>query len=214
MKLKLAGRRSFAILPFAAALLSVPAVAQAMEFRGLVKAGYDFGGDSLANVPAVSPSTVRKIRANEGAVFAAGLSILNDARNLGADATVGSKRQRKGGTIQDYEFTRTMVELLGFYSVPVDASGKSQIRFAAGPTVHFGTELEETGDLANKLTKFDNALGLVVQIDGVIGLGRSGRVSLSAGVRYTHINYVASGMPTVNGSGAGVFIGARFPVGL
>ena len=45
-----------------------------MEFRGLAKIGYDTGGDTLASVPSLS-STLQKIKANEGAVVAIGISV-------------------------------------------------------------------------------------------------------------------------------------------
>lgn len=208
------GRYSTLALPLAGLLLLAPIIGHTMEFRGIAMAGFNFGGDSLSNVPSLSNVTIRKIRANEGGSFAAGMSILNNAGDLAVEATVGTKSAYASGRLQSYEFRRTMLEVLGVYGIPLDTQSKSQIRFGAGPTLHYRPTVEETGSLLNQTTKFDDALGLVAQIDGLIAFGRSGRVALNVGVRYTYINYEARGIPTVNGSGAGVFIGARFPVGL
>ncbi len=196
-----------------AGLLSLtPAASQAMEIRGIAKIGFDSGGDTLVNVPSLSSSTTQKIRANDGLVMAAGISVLNDARNFAAEATIGWKQTEQGGSIQDYKFTRYPLDVLGFYSFPIGETGKSQLRFGAGPTLHINTELVESGRLANNTTNFDNALGVVAQVDGVIAF-QGGRWGINAGLRYTNVNYETSGIPAIRAKGIGIFIGGRFPVG-
>lgn len=197
-----------------AGLLSLtPAASQAMEIRGIAKFGIDTGGDTLVNVPSLSSSTTQKIKANEGPVMAVGISILNDTRNFASEATIGWKSQEKGGSIQDYKFTRYPLDLLGFYSFPIGETGKSQLRFGAGPTIHINTSLTESGSLANNTTELDNALGFVAQIDGIIAF-QGWRSGINMGIRYTNVNYETSGIPSIRAKGIGIFIGGQFPVGL
>jgi hypothetical protein len=184
-----------------------------MEFRGLAKIGYDTGGDSLASVPSLSSSSLQKIKANEGAVVAVGISVLNDARNFAVEPTIGCKGALSSGSIQDYEFTRCPLDVLGFYSVPIGETGKSQLRFGAGPTYHINPKLLETGSLAKNTTNFDNALGFVAQVDGIIAF-QNGRWGINVGLRYTNVNYETSGVPTIRAKGIGIFIGGQFPIGL
>lgn len=199
---------------FLASLLSfVPAASHALEIRGIVKAGYDGGGDTLINVPTVSPVSIQNIKANEGIVFAGGLSFLNDSRNFAVEATIGSKSENFNGNLQDYQFHRGTVDILGFVSQPLSGTTKSQFRFGIGTTYHFKTTVEESGSIANNKTKFDDAWGYVAQVDTVFAIAR-GKMGVNAGLRYTNINYKAIGIPTLKAAGLGVFIGVIFPVGL
>jgi hypothetical protein len=200
-------------LALAGALCLAPAASQALEISGIARLGYDFGGDTLAAVPSVSSTSTEKIRANEGPVVAAGVSLLNDARNFAVEATLGWKSADYNGSIQKYEFSRVPLDVLAFYSFPLGEQGKSQLRFGAGPTLHIDPKLVESGSLADNTTRFDNALGFVAQVDVLFVIAR-GRAAINAGLRYTSVNYEANGIPTIKGDGPGIFVGGRFPIGL
>lgn len=211
MKRKLAGRQSFAVLPFAAALLSLPAVAQAMEVRGIVKAGFEFGGDNLSAVPA-SAVGPEKIKANAGLMYGGGVAFTNDARTFAVETTIGSKSQEYNGSVQKYEFSRTPLDVLAFYIFPPGEWRQPRFRLGVGATYHINPRLKERGDVATRTTDFDNALGFVAQADVLFVFAR-GRAGINFGLRYTNINYEPDGLPSIKGEGVGVFIGGRFPIG-
>jgi hypothetical protein len=193
-------------------LLAVPVAIQAMDVRGIARIGYEFGGDDLGVVPAsaVGPD---KIMANEGPLFAAGVSLNNDAKTFAVETTVGWKSETYNGTVQRYEFSRTPLDVLAFYIFPAGEWSQPRLRLGAGPTIHFNPRLKERGTVANNTTDFDTTLGLVVQADVLFEFAR-GRAGINFGLRYTNIDYHASGLPSIKGEGSGVFIGGRFPIGL
>lgn len=191
------------------ALLCAPAASQAVDVSGIVKLGYDFGGDTMVAATLVSSlgTSTEKIKANEGLVLAGGLSIMNDAKNFSVDATIGWKSEQINASNQDFEFTRFPVDVLAFYNLPLGEKGKFRLRFGAGMTYHINPEFSASGDLANGSVDFDNATGFVGQIDTVLSPGRSG---LNFGLRYTAIEYEADGVPAFKANGAGLFVAGMF----
>ena len=188
----------------------LPATSQAVVFDGIVKLGFDFGGDTLVSATLISGSntSTEKLKANEGLVLAGGVSISNDARNFFMDATIGWKSEEISASNQEFKFSRYPLDVLAFYGLPLGSQGKFNLRFGGGVTYHINPKFSASGTLANGTVNFDDAVGFVGQIDTVIRFGRSGP-ALNAGLRYTSVDYEANGA-TVTGNGAGLFVGGRF----
>jgi len=193
-------------------VLMMATPAQAMEIHGIFRVGYDFGGDELANLPVIDPGYAQKIRANEGALAAFGVSLLSESRNFAVDATVGWKNVERRGSIQQYSFHRTPLEVLAFFCIPSGEDNDNLVRFGVGPTVHIRPTVEESGDLAQSTLHYDDAIGVVAQMDNTVFFKR-GRFGINFGIRYTSINYEGSGLPSHRAEGVGVFVGARFRFG-
>ena len=84
------------------------------------------------------------------------------------EPTIGCKDTVLSGQRSGLQVHTLSAGCLAFYSVPIGETGKSQLRFGAGPTYHINPKLLETGSLAKNTTNFDNALGFVAQVDGII----------------------------------------------
>lgn len=214
MNISLASRVNRHVLSIVlAAGFVLPATSQAVVFDGIVKLGFDFGGDTLVAATLVSSSgtSTEKIKANDGVVLAGGVSITNDARNFSMDATIGWKSAAIGASNQDFEFTRYPLDILAFYNLPLGSRGQFNLRFGGGVTYHINPKFSASGTLANGTVNFDDAVGFVGQIDTVIRFGRPDRYSpaLNAGLRYTSVDYEANGA-TLTGNGVGLFVGGRF----
>ena len=159
------------------AALAGPLTAGAAEIRPLLKAGYDFGGDTMVTVGFTDGST-ETIKANEGFYFGGGAAIINDARNWEFHLTLAYKFSVINASNGDVDWTRMPLEALAFYRF-------DKFRFGAGLAYHINPELEGSG-LASPLDiKFKNALGTVLQADWLI------TDALAAGLRYTVIEYDA-----------------------
>ena len=200
-------------LPLAVVLMLAPAASQAIEISGIARAGHDLGGDTLANVPSVSPSSTEKLRANEATVIAAGVSLANDGRDFALETTLGWKSASYSGSVQKYEFSRLPLDVLAFYSLPLGEQAQTRLRFGVGPTLHIDPKLIESGPVAENTTRFDNAFGVVAQVDVFIPF-RGGRAGINVGFRYTSVHYQTTGVPTIYGNGGGLFVGGKFPIGL
>ena len=190
--------------------LILPATGQAVVVDGIVKLGLDFGGDTLVAATLISGSSTstEKLKANEGLVLAGGVSISNDARNFFLDTTLGWKSEEINASNQEFKFSRYPLDVLGFYGLPLGNPGKFTLRLGGGVTYHINPKFSASGTLANGSVSFDDAVGLVGQIDTVIRFGRSGP-ALNAGLRYTSLDYEANGV-TAKANGAGLFVGGRF----
>lgn len=190
-------------------LLAFPLASQAMDFGGIVKLGYDFGGEKMVSATLVTSSGTTKeaIFANSGLVLAGGVSMLNDAKNFSMDATIGWKSDSISASNQDFEFARYPLDVLAFYNTPIGDTGKARLRIGGGLTYHLNPKFSASGSLAYGKVDFDNALGFVAQIDAVMGRGNSG---LNFGLRFTSVNYEADGVESIQGNGAGLFVGGFF----
>jgi hypothetical protein len=90
------------------------------------------------------------------------------------------------------------LDLLGFYRT-------GNHRFGGGVTYHLNPEFEIDTDFADGDIEFDNALGLVIEYDYFFSEG------LSAGLRYTSIEYEASDFDEeIDGSYFGLIISFAF----
>lgn len=192
-----------------AGLLFFPVSSQAINISGILKMGYDFGGDKMVSATLVTGSGTSNeaIYANSGLVLAGGVSFMNDEKNFSVDTTIGWKSDNIEASNQDFEFSRYPLDVLAFYNLPLGKTGNMRMRFGAGVTSHINPKFSASGSLANGSVKFDNALGFVAQIDAVTGDGRSG---VNFGLRYTSLDYEANGVPPIKANGVGLFVGAMF----
>jgi hypothetical protein len=173
-------------------------VANAADFRPLIKAGFDFGGDTMVTVVFTDGDT-RKIRANEGLYLGGGLAVIDDARSLEFHATLAYKFALIDADNGDVDWTRFPLEALAFYRFP-------NVRVGGGVAYHVSPRLEGSGVAGGLDIKFKNALGAVLQADWRI------TPSIAAGVRYTVLEYDAKGSfsGSAEANGVGVTFSANF----
>jgi hypothetical protein len=173
------------------------AQAQASHAAGLrpvLVAGYDTGGDKVANVTFTNGKT-DWIRANEGLYLGGGVSVLNEARSLEFLATLSIKYQGLYADNGDLYWTRFPLDALLFYRRP-------SFRLGGGLTYAMKPRLKGSGDASGINATPDNALGAVLQADYLVD-----RVAL--GLRVTLLDYELGGS-TLRSSGVGVSFGFTF----
>ncbi len=177
----------------ALAALGAVALAQAADVRPFVKAGADFGGDTLVTAVFVSGER-ESIKANEGFYLGGGVSMLNDANNMEVEASLAYKFNTISASNGDIDWTLMPIDVLAFYRLP-------QWRFGGGLTYHLSPKLKGSGVVGGLNVKFDNALGIVLQGDYLIN------PKMSVGARYTSVKYEPKGGGASAKSGG---IGATF----
>jgi hypothetical protein len=177
-----------------AALAAAAATAQAAEVKPAFVAGYDTGGDEVVAVTFSSGET-DSIRANEGFYLGGGVSILNDARNVEFLGTLSVKYQGLHASNGDLTWIRFPLDALVFYRL-------QSFRLGGGLTYVIHPRLKGSGEASNVDATLDNAAGVVLQGDYLMG-----RVSL--GLRYTLLDYKLGGN-TVKSSGLGASFGFTF----
>jgi hypothetical protein len=170
------------------------AQAQAAGLRPVVVAGYDTGGDKVANVTFTNGKS-DWIRANEGLYLGGGVSVLNEAKSLEFLATLSIKYQAVYADNGDVYWTRFPLDALLFYRTP-------SFRLGGGLTYAIKPMLKGTGDASSINATLDNALGAVLQADYLID-----RVAL--GLRVTLLDYKLDAS-TIRSSGVGVSFGFTF----
>jgi opacity protein-like surface antigen len=183
-------KRSF----LAGAALLAAGAAQAADVRPFVKAGADFGGDKLVTVVFVDGER-ESIKANEGFYFGGGVSIRNEAKTLESDLSIAYKLSGITASNGDIDWTMMPVEALLFYRLP-------QWRLGGGVAYHMNPRLKGSGVVGGLDVKFDDALGLVLQADYLIGQ------SMAVGARYTSVKYEEKGGTGISAKSGG--IGATF----
>ncbi len=177
------------ILALLGALAAAPA--HAFEVRPLLKAGFDFGGDTI--VTAVFTNGERQdIKANQGLYLGGGAVIVGDAKDWEFHLTAAYKFAFIDATNGDIEWTRIPLEALAFYRFP-------HVRVGGGLAYHASPKLEGSGVVGGLDIKFKNALGAVLQVDWRI------TENVALGGRYTAVDYdakaPASGSAKSNGLG-------------
>lgn len=179
-------------------LSAAAASGRAAEVRPLLKMGYDVGGDTLVTALFVGGDT-DTIKANEGFYFGAGVSILNEPRDIEVELTFSYKTGFIFADNGDVEWTRLPVEALVFYRFP-------QVRLGGGLTLHLNPKLRTSGLPSDVNVGFDDALGLVLQADYRF------TDKMTLGLRYTSIKYEAKApfAGSFSGDGIGVTFGLAF----
>jgi hypothetical protein len=169
-----------------------PAASLAQDFRPMVKAGYDFGGDTLVTAVFTNGST-QSIKANDGLFVGGGVSILNDAKNLQGEVTLSVKYESIDASNGSVEFTRFPLEALVFYR-------ESQFRLGGGVTYHLSPKVKSSGVVGGLSIDFKDALGVVLQADYRVWR------EMAVGLRYTILEYKTASGPagTAKSNGFGV----------
>ena len=184
--------RLFALV-FAAA---TACATHAAEIKPVIRAGIDFGGDTLVTAR-FSDGSSRSIRANEGLYLGGGVSVINEARDLELELTINYKFKTIHGSNGDIDWTSLPIDVLAFHRW-------SKVRLGGGLTYHLNSSVEGTGVASGLKGDFDDALGLVLQGDYLFG------EKVALGLRYTKINYRGPGLRDINGDGVGAVISVRF----
>lgn len=156
---------------------SVAGSAWALDTKFHYHAAYDFGGDTLAT-PVFTNGETESVRANEGLLLGAGLSLINAAGNIETEIALSYKIGGSSAENGDIEFSTMPLEALVFHRW-------SHVRAGGGVTYHMSPKLEVSGAGSNfaSNTKYDDALGFVVQVDYRI------TERMNVGARYTVIEY-------------------------
>jgi hypothetical protein len=157
-------------------------------------AGYDTGGDRIANVTFASGGT-DDIRANEGLYLGGGVSVLNASRNFEFLGTLNAKYQLISAHNGGVTWSRFPVDLLVFYRW-------TSFRAGGGLSYVISPRLKGSGEAAGIGATYDNALGALLQADYLLD-------KVSLGLRYTILDYKSPGV-TVKSNGAGVTFGFTF----
>jgi hypothetical protein len=165
-------------LAFCAALLAA-GIGHAADIKLLLKAGFDIGGDTMANAVFTNGET-ETIRANEGFYIGAGAAIIDAARNMEYHLSLAYKVAAVEASNGDIEWSRLPLEALAFYRFP-------RVRVGGGLAYHMSPRLEGSGVVGGLDVKFKNALGAVLQADWRI------TEKIAAGLRYTILEYDAKG---------------------
>ena len=153
--------------------------AEGADFRPLIKAGIDVGGDALVTAVFTDGET-ETIRANEGFYIGGGAVLIDAARNFEVHLSLAYKVAVVNASNGDIEWTRFPLEALAFYRFP-------RVRVGGGLAYHISPRLEVSGVPGGQDVKFKNALGAVLQADWRI------TEKIAAGLRYTILEYDAKG---------------------
>jgi hypothetical protein len=165
--------------------------AQAADFRPLINAGLDLGGDTIVTARFVDGEE-EEIKANEGVYLGGGVAIISAAKDWEYHVTLAYKFSLIDADNGDIEWTRVPLEALAFYRL-------QRVRFGGGLAYHISPRLEGSGVVGGLDIKFKNALGFIAQVDWRI------RQNIALGGRYTLLEYdaksPASGSAKSNGIG-------------
>ena len=190
-------RKAIGWLAFLTSLAMAPLDIQALEIRPLIKAGVDFGGETIVTAEFTNGDT-QEINANEGFYLGAGAAILDDARNLEYHLTIAYKFAVIEGGNGDIDWTRVPLEALVFYRF-------RSVRVGGGLTYHLSPQLEGSGVVGGLDVDFKDALGAVLQVDWRIS------TTIALGGRYTLLEYEAKGASSGSTKSNGV--GITFSMG-
>ncbi len=176
------------------------AVNTSASASGLVlEGGLHFGGDELARVPYTNGSTTS---IDAGALFSFGIGAGFDlAPDIESRVTIGIKTDEATASNGDISFTRYPIDVLFLYNV-------GDWKLGGGITYHLNPKYEENGVGTGLRAEFDDALGLLLEIDRNLGI-------IYLGARVTFIDYESIPSATVrkatfNGDSFGIVAGMRF----
>lgn len=168
---------------------AMPAAALDRSFH--FKMGYDTGGDTLVTVLFVGGDT-EKIKANDGLYFGAGVSMVNDAKDVETEFSLSYKFDEITGSNGDLTFSRLPLDALVFYRLP-------SVRLGGGVTYHINPDLDGSGVVGGLNVKFEDALGFVLQADWRL------TEKMNLGLRYTVLDYEVEGTGgKVDSNGIGI----------
>jgi hypothetical protein len=190
-------RRSFVTQSLLVLALISAGTAHAMDVKPFVKAGYDFGGDTLVTVT-FSDGSTETVKANEGFYLGGGASIVSDSKRIEMELSLAYKFSLINASNGDIEFTRLPLEAVVFYRW-------DRVRLGGGLTYHIKPELEGSGIASPIDVEFDDALGFVLQGDYRV------TDKMAIGLRYTNLKYEVSGTSaSAKSNGLGLTFSYRF----
>ncbi len=180
------------------ALTAVPA--QAVEFKGVVGLGFDFGGDVLLSGNYTDGSTW-EVRANQGLIFNGGVVMVTGA--FETQATLGYKFGGPTANNGSVNFDVMPLELMEFYRA-------GDVRMGLGISYHSSPKLKVDipGSILNGEYKFNDVMGTVFQI----GYAPAGAI-YSVDFRYTAVKFRQSNVGNaqdINGNVAGIYASLYF----
>jgi hypothetical protein len=157
---------------------TTPIASHAIEVKPVLRAGLEFGGDTLTKV-----SNGDSIDANEGLTIGGGASILTDSKDIEGEVTLSYKFSSITASNGDIDWSVLPLDALVFYRLP-------KFRLGGGLTYHLSPKLKGGGVAGTLNAKYKDALGFVLQADYRF----TDRFAL--GLRYTNVNYKASSIQT------------------
>ena len=184
----------------AAALMLAVVTAHAVEFRGVVGFGMDFGGDVLLSGTYTDGSTW-EAKANQGLVLNGGVVMVTG--DFETQATIGYKfggPQAKNGSVT---FDEMPIDLLEFYRTSNIRTGLG-ISYLSSPKL----VVDIPGNVKNGTYKFDNAIAYVAQIGWA-----PEKSPFSIDLRYTMVKFKQSGVANaqdINGNVVGLYMSYFF----
>lgn len=186
-------KKSLQVIP--ALLLATTSIEASNIF---IEGGIHFGGDDVGGIDFVGGGS-ETIEA--GGLLSGSVGVITDIQdNMELRLSLGFK----------YDFVTAENAEITFMRMPLTAmlfSKGEKISFGAGATYHLDPEAELTGSLGGGTVQYDDAFGLVAEIDHT--LGERGYV----GMKFTLIDYDVSNCAfcsSKNGNSIGFVIGARF----
>ncbi|HMH19212.1 MAG TPA: hypothetical protein VK572_13815 [Burkholderiales bacterium] len=160
----------------------IPTASHAVDVRPIIKAGFNFGGDTLVTVNTTGGgSSTRSLKANQGLYVGGGASILMDS--IEVEVSLSYKFATIAAQNGDIDWTVIPVDALVFYRL-------ASVRLGGGLTYHLSPTLKGSGDATGLKAKYDDALGFVLQADYVL------RNRYNFGLRYTNVSYKANSIQT------------------
>ena len=175
--------KSFTILALTV-VATAPLGSHAADVRPIIKAGFDFGGDTVVSVGVTGGgSSSRSIKANDGVFVGGGASILMDSKVLEVELSASYKFFTIHAQNGDIDWNVLPLDALVFYRLP-------NVRLGGGLTYHLGPTLQGSGAANGLDAKYDDALGFVLQADYVL------KNRFNFGARYTNVNYKANSIHT------------------
>jgi hypothetical protein len=161
-----------------AAASAAPLASRAADVIPIIKAGYDFGGDTVGSVSLASGSgsSTKSVKANEGAFVGLGALFLTDLKVLEAEVSLSYKFSSLAVQNADIDWTVLPLDALVFYRLP-------NFRLGGGVTYQLDPTLKGRKQASSLNAKYDNALGFVLQTDYVLDK------RFNFGVRYTSVDY-------------------------
>src|SRR6266446_5632318 len=148
-------RRLLRALAFTLAA-AAPTASHALDVNLMLKAGFDFGGDTLTTAN-VSGST-KTINANDGLFFGGGASIVPDMKELEIEVSLSYKFSGITAQNGNVDWSVLPLDALVFYRLP-------KFRFGGGLTYHLSPQLKGSGVASDLNAKYKDAAGLVLQAD-------------------------------------------------
>ena len=176
-------RKSLRVLALISAA-ATPLASHAVEVRPIIKAGFDFGGDTVVSVGVTGGgSSSRSIKANDGIFVGGGASILTDSKELEVELAASYKFFTIHAQNGDIDWNVLPLDALVFYRLP-------NVRLGGGLTYHLGPTLKGSGAANGLDAKYDDALGFVLQGDYVL------KNRFNFGLRYTSVEYKRTSFQT------------------